>query len=72
MNLDYGDGHLPCTLCHRERELTDLARVYVDDEFFLVCHGFTDPSPTCYEAYNAGRRRFGRSMHGRPIREKTA
>lgn len=54
--IQYGEGHHPCTLCQRPRVLTDLARIYVDDEFFRACHGADDVSPTCYEKYMAGRK----------------
>lgn len=63
--VDYGPGHCVCQSCQQPRATTDMARVYVDDEFFLLCHGVTDERPTCWEKYQAGRKRYGRNMRGR-------
>lgn len=55
LQMEYGEGKWPCALCGQIRDMVDLARCYVRDDYFMLCHGFLDTSPTCYEKYQAGR-----------------
>lgn len=55
---EYGPGKWKCASCLTVRADMDLARMYVGDDYFMLCHGFDDASPTCYEKYQAGRERY--------------